>query len=304
MKKIINLYDKEFVMNYSPLRYPGGKNKLYPLVKLMINRNNNDLTYIEPFVGGGGLALALLYNEDVKKIVINDYDKAIYSVWRAILTETNKFIDLINKTPVTIEEWYHQRSIYLNKNKKYSLELGFATFFLNRTNRSGVLKAGPIGGYSQKGVYKIDCRYNKEQLIKKIIDISKNKNKIKLYNYDIRTFIKKIIPLYKNAFIYFDPPYFNKGKELYKNFFNKQDHEDIAALIKSLKVNWMVTYDNSETIKEIYKEYDIKKYKVIYSLANTGESEELIFTSSPLLWPSKKDLEAIKVKIEFTGETK
>ena len=291
-------------MNYSPLRYPGGKNKLYPLVKLMINRNNNDLTYIEPFVGGGGLALALLCNEDVKKIVINDYDKAIYSVWRAILTETNKFIDLINKTPVTIEEWYHQRSIYLNKNKKYSLELGFATFFLNRTNRSGVLKAGPIGGYSQKGVYKIDCRYNKEQLIKKIIDISKNKNKIKLYNYDIRTFIKKIIPLYKNAFIYFDPPYFNKGKELYKNFFNKQDHEDIAALIKSLKVNWMVTYDNSETIKEIYKEYDIKKYKVIYSLANTGESEELIFTSSPLLWPSKKDLEAIKVKIEFTGETK
>lgn len=291
-------------MNYSPLRYPGGKNKLYPLVKLMINRNSKDLTYIEPFVGGGGLALALLYNEDVKKIVINDYDKAIYSVWRAILTETNKFIDLINKTPVTIEEWYHQRSIYLNKNKKYSLELGFATFFLNRTNRSGVLKAGPIGGYSQKGVYKIDCRYNKEQLIKKIIDISKNKSKIKLYNYDIRTFIKKIIPLYKDAFIYFDPPYFNKGKELYKNFFNKQDHEDIAALIKSLKVNWMVTYDNSETIKEIYKEYDIKKYKVIYSLANTGESEELIFTSSPLLWPSTKDLEAIKVKIEFTGETK
>lgn len=291
-------------MNYSPLRYPGGKNKLYPLVKLMINRNSKDLTYIEPFVGGGGLALALLYNEDVKKIVINDYDKAIYSVWRAILTETNKFIDLINKTPVTIEEWYHQRSIYLNKNKKYSLELGFATFFLNRTNRSGVLKAGPIGGYSQKGVYKIDCRYNKEQLIKKIIDISKNKSKIKLYNYDIRTFIKKIIPLYKDAFIYFDPPYFNKGKELYKNFFNKQDHEDIAALIKSLKVNWMVTYDNSETIKEIYKEYDIKKYKVIYSLANTGESEELIFTSSPLLCPSTKDLEAIKVKIEFTGETK
>lgn len=304
MKKIINLYDKEFGMNYSPLRYPGGKNKLYPLVKLMINRNSNDLTYIEPFVGGGGLALALLYNEDVKKIVINDYDKAIYSVWRAILTETDKFIDLINKTPITIEEWYHQRSIYLNKNKKYSLELGFATFFLNRTNRSGVLKAGPIGGYSQKGVYKIDCRYNKEQLIKKIIDISKNKNKIKLYNYDIRTFIKKIIPLYKDTFIYFDPPYFNKGKELYKNFFNKQDHEEIAALIKSLNGNWMVTYDNSETIKEIYKEYDIKKYKVIYSLANTGESEELIFTSSPVIWPSKKDLETIKINIEFTGETK
>lgn len=305
MKKIINLNDKEYNMNYSPLRYPGGKNKLYPLVKLMINKNSCDTIYIEPFVGGGGLSLALLYNKDIKKIVINDYDKAIYSVWRAILTETDKFINLINNTPVTIEEWHRQKSIYLNKNKKYSLELGFATFFLNRTNRSGVLKAGPIGGYSQKGVYKIDCRYNKEQLIKKIMKIANNKSKIKLYNYDVRTFIKKIIPLYKNAFIYFDPPYFNKGKDLYKNFFNKQDHEDIAALIKKVKGNWMVTYDNSETIKEIYKEYDIKKYKVIYSLANTGEAEELIFISNPLLWPSREDLETIKFKIEsLTGGEK
>lgn len=291
-------------MNYSPLRYPGGKSKLYPVVRLMINKNSCDPIYIEPFVGGGGLSLALLYNKDVERIVINDYDKAIYSVWKAILTETDKFICLINNTPVTIDEWHHQKTVYSNDNKKYSLELGFATFFLNRTNRSGVLKAGPIGGYSQKGAYKIDCRYNKEQLIKKIIKIAENKDKIKLYNYDIRTFIKKVIPLYTNAFVYFDPPYFNRGKELYKNFFNEKDHEDIAALIKKVKCNWMVTYDNSEKIKSIYKGYDIKKYRVLYSLANTGESEELIFTSTPSLWPSKEDLDTIKIKIEFTGDQK
>lgn len=288
-------------MNYSPLRYPGGKNKLYPLVKSMIKKSTCNL-YIEPFVGGGGLSLSLLYNEDVKKIVINDYDKAIYSVWRAILTETDEFINLINTTPITIKEWYRQKSIYLNDNKKYSLELGFATFFLNRTNRSGILKAGPIGGYSQKGAYKIDCRYNKEQLIKKIKLIAENRRKIKLYNYDIRTFIKKIIPLYQNAFVYFDPPYFNKGKELYKNFFSEHDHKEIAVLIKNVKCNWLVTYDNSETIKTIYKDYDIKKYTIIYSLANTGEAEELIFTSNQLLWPSKKDLDSIKIKIETIGE--
>lgn len=291
-------------MNYSPLRYPGGKSKLYPVVRLMINKNSCDPIYIEPFVGGGGLSLALLYNKDVERIVINDYDKAIYSVWKAILTETDKFICLINNTPVIIDEWHHQKTVYSNDNKKYSLELGFATFFLNRTNRSGVLKAGPIGGYSQKGAYKIDCRYNKEQLIKKIIKIAENKDKIKLYNYDIRTFIKKVIPLYTNAFVYFDPPYFNRGKELYKNFFNEKDHEDIAALIKKVKCNWMVTYDNSEKIKSIYKGYDIKKYRVLYSLANTGESEELIFTSTPSLWPSKEDLDTIKIKIEFTGDQK
>lgn len=201
-----------------------------------------------------------------------------------------------------MKEWYRQKSIYLNNNKKYSLELGFATFFLNRTNRSGILKAGPIGGYSQKGAYKIDCRYNKEQLIKKVAKIAENKNKIKLYNYDIRAFIKKIIPLYENAFVYFDPPYFNKGKELYKNFFSKQDHEDIAILIKNVKSNWMVTYDDSDAIKEIYKDYDIKKYVVTYSLANTGKSKELIFTSNPLLWPLKEDLDAIKIKVEYIGD--
>lgn len=291
-------------MNYSPLRYPGGKNKLYPLVKLIINKNgcnSCNSIYIEPFVGGGGLSLALLFNEDVETIVINDYDKAIYSVWRAIMTETDKFINLIKKTPVTIEEWHHQKLIYLNYNNKYSLELGFATFFLNRTNRSGILKAGPIGGYSQKGKYKIDCRYNKERLVQKVLRIAENKNKIKLYNYEIRTFIKKIIPLYKNCFVYFDPPYFNKGKELYQNFFSKQDHEDIASLIKNVKSSWLLTYDNSTTIKEMYKEYDIKKYRVTYSLANTGEAEEIILTSNPLLWPSKEDLDAIKIKIESIG---
>ena len=150
-------------MNYSPLRYPGGKNKISPFVKLIIDKSGlTNITYVEPFAGGAGVALSLLFSGTVNHIVINDYDKCIYSVWRAILNDTNEFIKLIKDTDVTIEEWRRQKDIYLTQNNKYSLELAFATFFLNRTNRSGILKAGPIGGFNQNGNYLIDARFDKD----------------------------------------------------------------------------------------------------------------------------------------------
>ena len=148
----------------SPLRYPGGKSRLAPLVKYIIEHKTvaNVTTYIEPFAGGAGVALDLLLGGTVDKIIINDYDKAIYSFWRAVITEPNRFIQTIVQTPVTIEEWRRQKEIYSIDNKKYSFELGFAAFFLNRTNRSGILTAGPIGGYNQTGNYQIDVRFNLE----------------------------------------------------------------------------------------------------------------------------------------------
>ena len=153
-------------MNYSPLRYPGGKSKLTPLVeKLMQSAGINNGVYIEPFVGGGGVALSLLINKKVREIVINDYDVAIYSVWYAILNETDEFLKMIDDAVLTVDEWKKQKDYYLNNKTAYSIQLAFATFYLNRTNRSGILKAGPIGGYDQKGNYPISARFNKENLI-------------------------------------------------------------------------------------------------------------------------------------------
>lgn len=190
-------------MNYSPLRYPGGKAKLAPYIKLTMSRIANPIdTYIEPFAGGAGIALDLLLTGTVKKIIINDYDKAIYSFWRAVLEDSKELVKLIKNTEVSVEEWYRQKNIYEKMNTKYSLELGFATFFLNRTNRSGILSAGPIGGYKQNGNYLIDERYNKEKLIDKILNISKFKNNIKLYNKEARPFIEQIISKFdRNAFV-------------------------------------------------------------------------------------------------------
>lgn len=280
-----------FLKSLSPLRYPGGKSKISDLVKLIIQKADVDGTYIEPFAGGAGVALYILLNDIVNDIVINDYDKAIYSFWRAIKEDGERFIDLINNTPVTVDEWKKQKDIYLNS-RSYSLELGFAAFFLNRTNRSGILTAGPIGGYEQNGIYKIDARFNKEALTKRIQEIIERKKNIHIYNKDIRRFITSIIPKYgDNSFVYLDPPYYNKGQQLYKNFLTSKDHAQIANLIfENIKCPWIVSYDDVNDIMRLYENYYTKRFEVNYSAANTGKSSELLIFSDLKLCPNVQEL--------------
>ena len=287
-------------MNYSPLRYPGGKNKISPFVKLIIDKSGlTNITYVEPFAGGAGVALSLLFSGTVNHIVINDYDKCIYSVWRAILNDTNEFIKLIKDTDVTIEEWHRQKDIYLTQNNKYSLELAFATFFLNRTNRSGILKARPIGGFNQNGNYLIDARFNKENLIQRIFDIADKKNQISLFNKDIRSFFKSYLPKYENVFLYLDPPYYKKGQELYKNFFTDKDHQEIAECVKQLTCNWIITYDNTAEITKLYEEQQCGFFDLSYSLANNLRASELIVLSNDTLWPTEAELAENDININL-----
>lgn len=294
-------------MLYSPLRYPGGKGKLAPFMILMINKMNiQNGTYIEPFAGGAGVALILLMEGHVDNIVINDYDKAIYSVWKAIINESENLVDRIIHTPVNIDEWRKQKEIYTVQNKKYSLDLAFATFFLNRTNRSGILKGGPIGGLEQTGNYRIDARYNTKQLVKRIRAIAKYKQHIKVYNKEIVRFIENVMPIYEqNSLTYFDPPYFNKGPELYKNFFNKKDHAKIAQLILNrVAGNWIITYDDTPEIIEIYKQQCIRRYDLYYSVANTGKNSEVMIFNDNRYCPTNQELlkEEININLRKVDE--
>ena len=277
-------------MNYSPLRYPGGKSKIAPLIRLIIEKTgSSDITYIEPFAGGAGVALSLLIEGVVDQVVINDYDKAIYSFWRALKETPQELIDLIEHTPLTIDEWKHQKDIYSTQNKRYSVELGFAAFYLNRTNRSGILSAGPIGGYNQTGNYGMDARFNRDALIGRIQEIAKYKSQIVVYNKEIRSFISGVIPKYQaNAFVYFDPPYFENGQRLYKNFFSPTDHTDIAlSIINGVNCPWVITYDDVPELRGIYSNYVQRRYNLNYSAANKGKgSEIIIFKGSYLLPPS------------------
>ena len=287
--------------NPSPLRYPGGKNRLSNFIGLIIQKiDMSNCTYVEPFAGGAGVALSLLLADKVENIVINDFDKAIYSFWRAIKEEPDKLIDKIESTPITIEEWYKQKEIYTSKST-YSLDLAFATLFLNRTNHSGILTAGPIGGYSQAGEWKLDVRFKKSVLISKIKLISANKDRITVYNKDIISLLKNYVPRFgKNVFIYFDPPYYNKGQKLYKNFLTPDDHKKIHNIITdNITTPWIMTYDDVPEIENLYMQYKTQKFDLIYSAANKGVASELLIFSDNILCPTKQQLLEHQIDINF-----
>lgn len=288
-------------MFYSPLRYPGGKGKLAPLMELLIKQTGHcGGTYIEPFAGGAGIALELLEKGIVNDIVINDLDKGIYSFWRAILTETDRFINDIQTVELTISEWNKQRE-KINNCSRYSYDLGFATFYLNRTNRSGIIKGGVIGGLEQSGKWRMDARFNREDMIKRIIKIASKKKHIHLYNKDVDSFIKNYLPKYEqNAFVYFDPPYFEKGKQLYLNFFSYADHVRIEKMINSqVNCDWVITYDDVQDIADIYQNHILKRLDLNYSAGVKRKASEIIIFSNVNMIPDKKSLEEKKICINL-----
>ena len=289
-------------MIYSPLRYPGGKGKLAPFMKVLIEKTGHKGgTYIEPFAGGAGIALDLLENDIVSQIVINDLDKGIYSFWRAILSETDRFVEAVHEVPLSVEEWKKQREILLRADNKYSFELGFSTFYLNRTNRSGIINGGMIGGLEQNGVWKLDARFNKDNLINRILKIAKKKECIHLYNKDVASLIKNYLPKYeKEAFVYFDPPYFKKGKQLYLNFFNEQDHVRIEKMIReSVNCDWVITYDDVPEIANIYVNHELRRFDLNYSVAQKRKASEIIIFSNGDMIPDERYLEDHKVCINL-----
>ncbi len=272
----------------SPLRYPGGKTRLYPLISsiLRINRIERK-NYAEPFAGGAGLALALLYEGHVSDIHINDVDPAIWAFWHTVLDHTDELSYMIAKTPVTVEEWQHQRKIHLAQDISDPLALGFSTFFLNRTNRSGVIKdAGVIGGLQQNGNYKIDCRFHRNDLIRRVQRVAKYRNRIHLYRRDALAFIKCISSsLPPNTFLCVDPPYFKKGSKLYTNFYNPSDHAILAENILETNNPWVVTYDCDPAIKKIYRARRQFEFDITYSIETKRKGTEVLIASKGLKIP-------------------
>lgn len=252
--------------SYSPLRYPGGKSKLYNLVEAVVCHYSDFVTtYVEPFAGGAAVALGLLMNQKVNKIIINDINIGVYSFWRSVCQDTEDILRLIRDTDVTIDNFNKQKSIYRNESQ-YSPELGFATFFLNRTCYSGILHAGPIGGYCQAGKYLLDARYKQTSMLEKVERIARFASNIEVYNLDILDFVKLVVAEKKDVFTYFDPPYYVKGKELYTNFLNHDDHKKICDSISKLKTPWLVTYDNVGDISDIYRDFPQFEFDLSYTL--------------------------------------
>lgn len=280
MMKIPNRKSQKY--HYSPLRYPGGKSFLYPWFDNLIDKNGlSELTFVEPYAGGAGSALALLLLEKVDRIVINDLDRAIYSFWRSALVETERFLEVLHKTPVTVKEWLRQRAVY-RETRPRRFDLGFASFYLNRTNVSGILGGGPIGGVDQNGKWKITARFNKDTLSKRIAQIADYRNRIIVSQQDGLELISCYLRT-KNTLIYSDPPYYEKGASLYLNHYDRSDHVLLAyQLNHSAKANWVLTYDNSRVIRELYAERQRYNFSLTHSAHISKRGKEVLILSDAL----------------------
>ena len=262
----------------SPLRYPGGKACIFKFMTKLFEENNLvGIDYAEPYAGGAGLALKLMMEEYVGDIYINDLDPSIYAFWNAILTRPDDFCKWIEDVPVTVEQWHYYKKIHSDYKTVDSFELAKSTFFLNRTNVSGVITGGIIGGIKQEGKYKIGVRFNKQDLISRIYDISMFSKRIHLYNMDGVDFVKDLERMRRSIFIYLDPPYYKKGSELYMNAFQDEDHRILATNVKKLKKNWIISYDNQDFIVQLYEEEPKVMYQLSQCTSNRIGDEVVIF---------------------------
>ncbi len=288
-------------MFYSPLRYPGGKKNLAAFIAKICIENKCEQHYVEPYSGGASVALCLLLEGFVKKITINDKDRSIYAFWHSILYDTDRFCSEIEKVNLCIGEWKKQKEIQFKKKHADLFELGFSTFYLNRTNRSGIINAGVMGGLKQDGNYLMDCRFNKSDLIRRIERIAQHKKNIQLYKKDAIRLIDKIQSESQNTetFFYFDPPYYLKSNTLYMNHYNYNDHRNLSDKIKSIKKNkWIVSYDNTTEINKLYSEYLKKEFSFKHTVYETRVGKEVMFFSKNIKQPELRDWNPIKFKVK------
>lgn len=271
----------------SPLRYPGGKVKLYSFFVDLISRNSLfDCTYREPYAGGAGLALKLLAHGFVSRIEINDIDPAIAAFWRSVVHEPDRFCDMIYSVELSVTEWRSQRQIYASGGQGDEFALGFAAYYLNRTSRSGIIEgSGPIGGYEQKSRWGIDARFNRSTQISQVMEISRFAHLITISQIDAIEFVRDRVAE-DNSLIYLDPPYYVKGKNLYKNFYQHSDHAAIATLLEEHRhANWVLSYDHVPEIIDLYQNFVPLVYDLQYSAGQVGLGKEVIYGGESIVLP-------------------
>jgi DNA adenine methylase len=282
----------------SPLRYPGGKGKLVPFFRKVLELNGLiGAEYAEPYAGGCAVGLALLTAGYCSRVHLNDIDRSIYLFWKVALQQPDALCKKIRDTKVTPSEWRRQRKIHENLTDHSDIEIAFSTFFLNRTNRSGIIRGGGmIGGNEQKGKWRLDARYYRDTLITRIERLARLSNSVKLYNLDAEVFLQGQIPLLPNrSLIYLDPPYYKKGHKLYQNYYSKPDHKRLAELIQcGLTDRWIVSYDRAAYIETLYCQSRRLTYKLPHTATTRRTGSEVMFFGTGLQIPSVQPEESPK----------
>ncbi|MCI0624737.1 MAG: DNA adenine methylase [Acidobacteria bacterium] len=270
----------------SPLRYPGGKWRLAKYFRRLLKRNfKNSPVYVEPYAGGASLALTLLYADSVSEVYLNDLDPAIHAFWACVLRHNDALRELLERIPVTPTEWRRQREIYNSGLAAGRLALGFSTFFLNRTNHSGILNGGMIGGKKQRGEWKLDARFNRAELSRRIAKVSEFKKRIHLSCVDAVDFLSRQ-RFGKNSFIYLDPPYYEVGKALYYNAYGPDDHASVRDVVLKLRWPWVVSYDDVPQIRTLYKSHRSRRVRLLHTAREAHQGHEVMFFSPKMRIPA------------------
>lgn len=280
----------------SPLRYPGGKSAMAGLL-VDIRRLNGlgDRAIAEPFAGGAGASLTLLYLEETHSIYINDADPAIHDFWWTVVNRPQPFLDMFSKTRVSIAEWRRQRDVYRDNTRVSRLRRGFSAFYLNRCNRSGIImNGGPVGGIAQTGEWKLDARFNKPELRRRCEKIAEYRERIHVSCDDGLRFIERLKP--ESAFFFIDPPYFEKGPTLYLNALDKGYHAALAARLWTLREEaWVLTYDDCPEIRRMYRGWAaIRPFSLRYSASERRNGKEVLITPKWMRLPKWQESAALK----------
>lgn len=264
----------------SPLRYPGGKSAMAGLlgdVRLLNGLGSHAVA--EPFAGGAGAALTLLYREEAPEIYINDADAAIFSFWWSVLNRSREFLEMVRDVPVDMEEWRRQRAVYQEGRSAARVKRGFAAFYLNRCNRSGIIgSGGPIGGIAQNGTWKLDARFNRDELILRCAKLARYRQRIHVSALDGLEFIAQMEP--SSTFLFIDPPYFSRGQSLYLNALDPAYHKALAERLSRMQSEaWVVTYDDCSEIRAMYDGWAaVRPFALRYVAADRRGGRELLIT--------------------------
>jgi DNA adenine methylase len=292
-------------MLVSPLRYPGGKAKLFEFFVRLIDQNKLlGCRYCEPYAGGAGLALKLLSGGFVASIALNDLDEAIWAFWHSAFEQNDALCSLIENATLTIDEWRWQKEIWQSKDLSDPLALGFATFYLNRTNRSGIIEgAGPIGGYAQSGTWRLDARFNPERQVEAVRALAPFKSRVAISRLDALDFIGMTLKD-PDALTYLDPPYYVKGSKLYRNAYAHDDHVAVKdAVIRHPAGRWVISYDAVDPIFDIYEEFEPILYSLGYSAGTVATGQEVIYLSEDLSLPEMVGFEKRRVDTDQSSDS-
>ncbi len=251
----------------SPLRYPGSKSKVLKRLKPYFVEHKE---YREPFAGSG----AIFFGKPKADINwLNDKDENVANLLMSIRDNPEQLCEMIMEHHPSVSLWKHLKQ-YTPQNY---IESAFRFLFLNRTNYSGIIKANPIGGIGQNSQYKIDCRWNPEELCRRIHSCSRKLQETNITSTDYSEIIQADG---NDVLMIIDPPYYVKGKDLYSVFMSPQEHKNLSEMLRYSNHKFLLTIDDCEEVRKLYSWANFinqeQWYYSISSIANNRGKELFI----------------------------